>query len=321
MILWISLIRWLWIYSLLSEPILVSRSIAIDNCMLSKLDKSIRLISITYCSLKNQIDWSCSMCIDGPAKGYKFVRQIQSKKFRFKGYIAFQSHEKELVIAFQGTMGIEDWMNDLNALMIPLHWSGTKNDREKIHWGFYRSYMSVRDQIITNGIETISRNEWKDIKTIHILGHSLGGAIASICGLDLRTNYNQNITDKKVRVVTLGQPRIGNLAFSEYYDRSFSNANDTLRIINGNDIIPHLPPLATGYIHHSREVWVSDNLLNYIIEHGKLYHELLGGSPNTTILCSSIIPEDPECSFSISPSKLSLSQHMFVWNYTMGLCE
>lgn len=321
MILWISLIRWIWIHSLLSGPILDSRSIAIDDCMFSRLEKSIRLISITYCSLNNQVDWTCSMCIDGSTKGYKFIRQIQSKKFRFKGYIAFQPREKELVIAFQGTMGIEDWMDDLNALMIPLHWHGTENDREKIHWGFYRSYMSVRDQIITNGIETISRNEWKDIKTIHIVGHSLGGAIASICGLDLRTNYNQNLTeDKEIRIVTLGQPRIGNLAFSEYYDRCFPGANDTLRIVNGNDIVPHLPPLATGYIHHSREVWVSGNLLNCIMGHGKLSYELLGGSPNTTILCSSIIPEDPECSASISPVKLSLPQHMFVWNYTMGQC-
>lgn len=39
--------------------------------------------------------------------------------------------------------------------------------------------------------------------------------------------------------MTFGQPRIGNAAFASYYSKRVPN---TIRVTNGHDIVPHLPP-------------------------------------------------------------------------------
>lgn len=46
---------------------------------------------------------------------------------------------------------------------------------------------------------------------IIVSGHSLGGALAVLCALDLHRTYN-----KVDRLTTIGQPRIGNSEFANY---------------------------------------------------------------------------------------------------------
>ncbi|GJN16804.1 hypothetical protein PR202_gb03825 [Eleusine coracana subsp. coracana] len=61
-----------------------------------------------------------------------------------------------------------------------------------------------------------------------------------------------------VKLMTFGQPRIGNAAFASYFKKYLPHA---IRVTNAHDIVPHLPPYFSflpqkTYHHFPREVWV-----------------------------------------------------------------
>lgn len=75
-------------------------------------------------------------------------------------------------------------------------------------------------------------------------------------------SYSQLALGKQnVQVMTFGEPRIGNAAFASYYSQVVPN---TIRVTNGHDIVPHLPPYyhyfrQKTYHHFPREVMVLRN--------------------------------------------------------------
>jgi hypothetical protein len=82
---------------------------------------------------------------------------------------------------------------------------------------------------------------------IVVTGHSLGGAIATLCAQYLSTVYPY------VSIYTYGSPRVGNYAFAELFN---STVTDSYRVINRDDIVPHLPYFASTNFHHvPREIW------------------------------------------------------------------
>jgi predicted lipase len=84
-------------------------------------------------------------------------------------------------------------------------------------------------------------NHLKDGDRFFISGHSLGGALALLCSLDIQYNYS---TDREIFTVTLGQPRTGNQAFKNSTNRRLKNY---YRFVNGDDVVPKVPKL--GYAH------------------------------------------------------------------------
>lgn len=87
--------------------------------------------------------------------------------------------------------------------------------------------------------------------TVFVSGHSLGGALATLCALDLKTTLN--LTD--VRVVSFGSPRVGNYVFAQWFEREIG---PHWRFTHNRDIVPSLPPGYMGFYHVAQEVWVVD---------------------------------------------------------------
>jgi triacylglycerol lipase len=65
-------------------------------------------------------------------------------------------------------------------------------------------------------------------------GHSLGGALATLCGIWAKTMWPFT----RVRVITAGSPRMGNAPFTQHFE---SLIDESWRVINGADVIPTLP--------------------------------------------------------------------------------
>ncbi|KDN47097.1 hypothetical protein RSAG8_03874, partial [Rhizoctonia solani AG-8 WAC10335] len=82
--------------------------------------------------------------------------------------------------------------------------------------------------------------------TVATVGHSLGGAISLLDAVYLKTQ----IPGIKLKVVTYGQPRVGNPAFASYVD---ANLSDLSRITNEKDIVPIVPGRRLGFAHASGE--------------------------------------------------------------------
>ena len=158
-----------------------------------------------------------------------------------------------LNICFRGTKNTNDFYLNLN--IIPQSFIKTEI---KVHKGFLYKYLSIRDIVINKTKEIISNNYIEDI---YISGHSSGGAIANIASLDLFYLY----PNKRINTITFGSPRVANKAFIDEYNK---NINNSIRIVNKNDIIQYLPlPIIYNHIHKPLILQDNNNINNIIYNH------------------------------------------------------
>jgi len=93
-----------------------------------------------------------------------------------------------------------------------------------------------------------------------VSGHSLGGSMASLCAA-LAVKMNMWTTDK-VKLLTFGQPRTGDMDYAEAHDTLLYYA---YRVVHAHDLVPHIPPKTinnwfdTAY-HHRYEIWYNNNM-------------------------------------------------------------
>lgn len=110
-----------------------------------------------------------------------------------------------------------------------------------VHRGFLKTFMGYRDQLV-NFITDGGRR--KNIRTIHCMGHSLGGALANLNASALRS------AGFDVHLYTIGSPRVGILGFA-YDTTKIISPNKICRVINPCDPVPMVPVFP--FIHASKE--------------------------------------------------------------------
>lgn len=112
-----------------------------------------------------------------------------------------------------------------------------------VHSGFLNAYDSVRGSVL-GLIDTALAGE-KDPWTILLTGHSLGGALATLCAFDLSHRRWSQGRHHQIVMYNYGSPRVGNKAFAVEFDRAVPNA---WRIVNRRDAVVTVPRLV-GYCH------------------------------------------------------------------------
>ncbi|EPB67415.1 triacylglycerol lipase, partial [Ancylostoma ceylanicum] len=99
-------------------------------------------------------------------------------------------------------------------------------------------------QLLDEAIKSII-NSW-------VTGHSLGGAMASLAAHAI---VGSGIADsKKLKLITLGQPRTGDKVFAKNHTASIDYS---FRVTHWRDVVPHIPSFderPAGYYHHKSEV-------------------------------------------------------------------
>jgi hypothetical protein len=110
---------------------------------------------------------------------------------------------------------------------------------------------------------------------LHLVGHSLGGAVAALAGLDfLSEGWNPTVT-------TYGEPRLGNKELMRYIDamfnlnhqpsheaihpRSLQSYEDNLifrRVTHIDDPVPQLPLSEWGFRMHAGEIHITKQQLS-----------------------------------------------------------
>lgn len=196
-----------------------------------------------------------------------------------------QSHDGRVVIlAYRGTQptNIINWLGDLDAhpdqIAFPL--SGHDADGYALHGGFYRNVRSTRYVIIealkraARGLPVVEPNPghrpdayrvatsddkpetMQPMSTLYVTGHSLGGAMAALLAVMLRTEpeYVSRFADAFRATSTFGQPMIGEPDFADACRDDEFLQHRTIRYVYGNDPVPHLPPTAADkYAHFGQE--------------------------------------------------------------------
>ena len=86
-------------------------------------------------------------------------------------------------------------------------------------------------------------------------GHSLGGAVATLCAVDIKTELPSQ--GRQLFLYTFGSPRLGNDLWSDYVFGLLPDGTYQ-RVTHWDDIIPHAPPIPAGFKHVGDEVWYQE---------------------------------------------------------------
>lgn len=138
-----------------------------------------------------------------------------------------------IVIAFRGTSTQENIMTDLKVSLVPLSdylptiesslqltqlLEGPDLARyfsqAKIHHGFALAYKAAADSLLRK-VKIMLEN---DMRPVYLTGHSLGGALATVCSFDLVLSGIISSSDQ-VSVTTFGSPKCGNMSWVKLYNR------------------------------------------------------------------------------------------------------
>ncbi|KAF5695048.1 lipase precursor [Fusarium mundagurra] len=173
------------------------------------------------------------------------ARRVQSTRFtRTHVYLGIRN-TNTLVLAFRGTdlpMKLDDAQRidrflglsrnaliDISYSFISLDWPDLS--RVLVHEGFLLAFNVLTANMMLK-ITTLLRGN--EPRRIEVCGHSLGGALATLCALWCRLQW----AHADITCVTLGSPRVGNQGFAnEFNGRNIK----CYRLIYGSDPVANLP--------------------------------------------------------------------------------
>ncbi|CBX90406.1 hypothetical protein LEMA_P065320.1 [Plenodomus lingam JN3] len=277
-----------------------SNTSLISQDLFWELEQLARIVDISYCvgtaGLGIQKPFSCaSRCADRDFDSFELVTAWNTGPFLSDscGYIALSHSPKNprLILAFRGTYSIANTIADLSTIhqeYVP--YPGDDDDEKDssdfitplppfvkkdsaadepppaeppqcknctVHTGFYSSWLNTRKAILPYVTEALEK--YPNYKLV-LVGHSLGGAVATLAGLDFKARgWNPHVT-------TFGEPRLGNKALNRYINERFNiskhhGANTLHRVTHAGDPVPLLPLAEWGYAMHSEEVFIAEGSL------------------------------------------------------------
>ncbi|QEU60770.1 hypothetical protein KDRO_D04650 [Kluyveromyces lactis] len=189
------------------------------------------------------------------------------------GYVAVD-HEREVVmLAFRGSSTRQDWFSDFEIYPTQYKPISTKEYKKlvergeisachncMIHKGFYR-FIETLSKDFLQRVERIFKR-YPDYNLV-VTGHSLGAALASICGIELKLRgYNPLI-------LTYATPKIFNEEMKQWVNDLFDTKaiheecvesgevnmlHGYFRVIHLQDYIPMVPP---GYKAAGLEIFIT----------------------------------------------------------------
>ncbi|OAL06916.1 alpha/beta-hydrolase [Phaeosphaeriaceae sp. SRC1lsM3a] len=264
-----------------------------------QLEELARIVDIAYCvgtaGLGIQKPFQCpSRCADRDFETFELLTAWNTGPFLSDscGYIALDHSptNPRLVIAFRGTYSVANTIADLSTIpqeYVPYPGDDDDNDDGAssdflaqgrdgqdpppaeppkcenctVHTGFYSSWLNTRKVILPHVTEALEK--FPHYKLV-LVGHSLGGAVAALAGLDFKAR------GWDAYVTTFGEPRLGNAHFTSYVNDRFNitphHATNTFRrVTHAGDPVPLLPLAEWGYTMHSEEIYISEPDLPFSI--------------------------------------------------------
>lgn len=146
-----------------------------------------------------------------------------STGFALAGH-GINNFEGDSVIAIRGTASLRDGLTDANFGL-----SGGQNGN-MVHAGFNKTFYTMKPQI-EKFVQANIRDKING--TVHLVGHSLGGALATLTADWIKVEYSL-----PVKLYTFGSPRVGLSGFSQ----AATNRMDKIyRCTHGADPVAQVP--------------------------------------------------------------------------------
>lgn len=166
---------------------------------------------------ENDLEYSCE--VHGSA-------QFDTKCFMYE-------LEDRVGIVFNGTTDLEHVLADMRIAQDDLsNFITGAASGEMVHQGFNQAFLSMRA-----GVEFwLGLDEVRKKKPVFLAGHSMGGALATICARYL-LELEQYKDPAQLCLVTFGSPCVGNNNFREVMNRG---VGEMWRLVCEDDIVPTL---------------------------------------------------------------------------------
>lgn len=278
-----------------------ARPNGISNRFFASLERLSRLVDIAYCvgttGLSRPFD-CVSRCKDFPTLSLVTTWNTGVLMSDSCGYIAVDhgvrletraagveehtenasdSRQGVIIVAFRGTYSITNTVVDLST--VPQEYvpypspedGGDEPPNEPehqcanctVHMGFLASWKIARENVLPTLKPLVSQYPGYPI---HLVGHSLGGAVAALAALEMKVILGWD----DIIVTTFGEPRTGNGGFVRYLDAVFdlkdnsTNPEDWTyrRLTHVQDPVPLLPLHEWGYRSHAGEIFISKSDLS-----------------------------------------------------------
>ncbi|KAI8911423.1 Alpha/Beta hydrolase protein [Entophlyctis helioformis] len=155
--------------------------------------------------------------------------------------VAINHSQQSIVVIFRGSLTADDWLGNANFVL------DSPKSCVKFHKGFSVDYERTRSAIQPAIAKAAAENP---TYRIAIVGHSSGGALATLAAVDLANLFGTKLASRTT-VYTYGQPRTGNKDFANWY--STIPFAGTYRLTQQQDPVVHLPPSWIGSYRHIKQ--------------------------------------------------------------------
>ncbi|UJR33968.1 hypothetical protein I4U23_021384 [Adineta vaga] len=227
------------------------------------------------------------------------------KKHVLYWYIAVNIFQQSIILVHRGTKmsNRNDVFDDLDRftshnthgqLNIDFPYL-SKSKHVYVDIGFYKRFQDEKQAIISSVREILEQYSSPSFSFI-VVGHSLGAAWAF-----LNAGHFVSLDDINQRlsaIYTFGQPLLGSADFVNEITTKFDTTKERyVRIVNGNDLIPHIGCRKCVQPEFSNEKWITNT--NPVV-----WKDCRGG-------------EDQQCSSGVPCKQLSWSNHSAVGLFSM----
>lgn len=175
------------------------------------------------------------------------------------GFVIQSEDGRSAILCYRGTepFSIANWLTDadLESEQVTINVGGKRMD---VHPGFYRNVRATRSPLVAALDRAVRGRSILDesvkvparLESLHICGHSLGGAMAAILGLLILNDPAYEELRARLRTVyTYGQPMVGAPSLAEQVAAAGQD-DRFLRFVFDRDVVPHLPPWGLGRYRH-----------------------------------------------------------------------
>ncbi len=154
------------------------------------------------------------------------------------GYVATRG--TEIHVTFRGTRSADEWLADVNYPQVIVGWLDRGG---RVYQGFDGIYRAIRQPLLATVNTLLGAGTYR---SIHVTGHSLGGALAVMAAAELAQR-----TGLPVEMYSFGAPRVGD---PEFVARYRELVGVSWRIANVHDPVPGLPPREVVNLEDGRPV-------------------------------------------------------------------
>ncbi|KAK6745068.1 hypothetical protein RB195_011649 [Necator americanus] len=167
-------------------------------------------------------------------------------------YVALNHADKAIMMAYRGTIGQTQMIYESLSTVFQNRTAWVAGGTVSTY--FFNAFTAVWNGGIKDAFLSAS-NKYKEYE-LWIVGHSLGGAMASLAAsyIEKMRLFDGN----RIKLVTFGQPRTGDKAFAAAHGNQIPY---TFRVTHSHDVIPHVPEENfRQYYHHKSEVFYNNDM-------------------------------------------------------------